>query len=204
MRRDFDSVLVANRGEIACRILRTVRDAGLRGIAIYSQADRTSPHVSMVEDALCIGPGPATDSYLSIDRVIEAARQSRAGAIHPGYGFLSENADFAQAVIDAGIVWIGPSPASIRLMGQKAAAKGHVERVGVPCLPGYHGTDQSPETLRAEANAIGYPIMVKASAGGGGRGMRLALDETGLDSAIESARSEAERAFGSIDLILER
>src|SRR6202022_1245475 len=161
-------------GEIACRIMRTAKHMGLRTVAVFSQADRNAMHVALADEAVCIGPPPAKDSYLNIPAIIAAAREARAEAVHPGYGFLSENADFAQACADAGLIFVGPSAETIRLMGSKSAAKARMESSGVPVVPGYHGDDQSIATLQAAADRIGYPVLVKASAGGGGRGMRIA------------------------------
>ncbi|MES2445264.1 MAG: biotin carboxylase N-terminal domain-containing protein, partial [Pseudomonadota bacterium] len=166
------SLLIANRGEIACRIIRTARTLGIRTIAVYSDADAGARHVREADEALHIGPPPARESYLLGDRIITAAQTSDAEAIHPGYGFLSENADFAQAVIDAGLIWVGPDPDSIRAMGLKDAAKARMIAAGVPVTPGYLGEDQSPARLQAEADAISYPVLIKAVAGGGGKGMR--------------------------------
>ncbi|MDJ0698869.1 MAG: acetyl-CoA carboxylase biotin carboxylase subunit [Woeseiaceae bacterium] len=200
----FESILIANRGEIACRIIRTAKSLGYRTIAVYSEADASAPHVALAHEAVGIGPAPVGQSYLSIGNVIGAATASGASAIHPGYGFLSENADFAAACVDSGISFIGPDAESIALMGNKAAAKRHMQHAGVPCLPGYHGEDQSDEALLAAAADVGYPLMVKAAAGGGGRGMRLVGDAQELDRALELARSESLGAFGSDELILER
>ena len=166
------SLLIANRGEIACRIIRTSRAMGVRTVAVYSDADARALHVRQADEAVHIGLSPAAESYLRGDRIIEAAKATGAEAIHPGYGFLSENADFAQAVIDAGLVWVGPNPGSIRAMGLKDAAKKLMQNAGVPVTPGYMGEDQSPERLFKEAEAIGWPVLIKAVAGGGGKGMR--------------------------------
>src|ERR671919_395157 len=166
------SLLIANRGEIACRIIRTARRLGVRTVAVYSDADAKALHVRMADEAVHIGPSPAAESYLRGEKIIAAAKAAGAEAIHPGYGFLSENADFAQAVIDAGLIWVGPKPASIRAMGLKDAAKKLMAQAGVPVTPGYLGEDQSPERLAREAEAIGYPVLIKAVAGGGGKGMR--------------------------------
>lgn len=202
--RPFNSLLVANRGEIALRITRTARRLGLRVVAVYSDADADAPHVRQADQAVHIGgPAPA-DSYLSIRALIQAARDSGAQAVHPGYGFLSESADFAQAVQDAGLVWVGPSPAAIRAMGDKARARQLMRVAGVPCIDGYDGDDQSDAMLRQQAADIGYPVMVKATAGGGGRGMRLVHTPDTLDAALASARSEALVAFGRATLLLER
>ncbi len=200
----FSSVLVANRGEIACRILRTARAMDYHTVAVYTDVDAQAPHVHAADEAVRIGAGPVAESYLSIDRIIAAARASGAGAIHPGYGFLSENAAFARACRDAGFVFIGPSPDAIEIMGNKADAKRRMLEAGVPCVPGYHGGAQDDATLEAEAASIGLPLMVKAAAGGGGRGMRLVRGTGELKVAIRQARSEALQAFGSGELILEK
>jgi geranyl-CoA carboxylase alpha subunit len=204
MTQGFNKVLVANRGEIAVRVINGARRAGYRTVAVYSEADRDAPHVALADEAVCIGPAPAAESYLVIDRIIDAARRSGAGAIHPGYGFLSERDDFAQAVVEAGLTFIGPDAASIRAMGNKSASKRLMLDAGVPCVPGYQGDDQSDETLRAEALRIGLPMMVKAAAGGGGRGMRRVDDAASLEESIRSARSEAQNAFGDGQLLIEK
>jgi len=198
------TILIANRGEIACRIMRTVRDMGLRSVAVYSDADRDAPHVKLADQAVPIGPAPVGESYLVIKKIIEAAKTSGADAIHPGYGFLSENAGFAKACADAGIIFIGPSPDAIALMGDKAVAKRRMITAGVPCVPGYQGEAQDDATLMKEGKAVGFPLMVKAAAGGGGRGMRLVNEAKDLPVALNEARSEALNAFGSDVLILER
>jgi geranyl-CoA carboxylase alpha subunit len=200
----FDSLLVANRGEIAVRVLRTARELGLRTVAVYSEADAGAPHVGAADEAVCIGPAPVAESYLSMERILEAARASGAQAIHPGYGFLSENADFARACEEAGLVFVGPGAEAIDLMGNKAAAKRRMIEAGVPCVPGYEGADQSEAAFVAAAERIGFPVMVKAAAGGGGRGMRLVTKAADLPAALRLARSEAESAFGSGELILEK
>ena len=200
----FTSLLVANRGEIAVRIIRTAKALGLRTVAVYSKADVAAPHVQLADKAVCIGPAPVGESYLVAEKAIAAARESGAEAIHPGYGFLSENADFAAAVEAAGLTFVGPSPEAIDLMGNKAAAKRRMIAAGVPCVPGYEGEDQSDNVLIAEGVKIGFPVMVKAAAGGGGRGMRLVENLDDLPNAIETARSEALNAFGSGQLILEK
>ena len=197
-------ILIANRGEIACRVMRTAKQLGIQTVAVYSQADAGAPHVAMADQAVLIGPGPVGQSYLVAEKILQAAAQSGADAIHPGYGFLSENADFAKAVEKAGLTFIGPTGESIDLMGNKAAAKRSMIEANVPCVPGYEGKDQSDEVLIAEGEKIGYPIMVKAAAGGGGRGMRLVEKSADLANAITAARSEAENAFGSGELILEK
>ncbi len=200
----FDKVLIANRGEIAVRIIRGCQRMGYRTVAVYSEADRDAPHVALADEAICIGPAPAQESYLSIDKLIAAAQSSGAGAIHPGYGFLSERAAFAQAVQDAGLVFIGPDPQAIEAMGNKSASKIRMLAAGVPCVPGYQGDDQSDDTLATEAQKVGLPVMVKAAAGGGGRGMRLVHDAQDLLAAIQSARSEASNAFGDGQLLIEK
>jgi len=200
----INSVLVANRGEIACRVMRTAKEMGIRTIAVFSDADANAPHVKMANDAIHIGPALAADSYLNIESIISAATSAGADAIHPGYGFLSENAAFARACKDAGVIFIGPPPDAIEIMGDKAKAKRRMIDAGVPCVPGYQGEDQSDKTLIKAVKDIGFPIMVKAAAGGGGRGMRLVETEADLPNALVTARSEAENAFGSGDLILEK
>ena len=200
----FSKVLVANRGEIAWRVMRTARAMGYRTVAVYSDADKDAPHVAFADEAVRIGPPPVGESYLSVDRILEAAHRSGADAIHPGYGFLSENDGFAAACEKAGIVFIGPPPAAIAAMGNKAAAKRRMIEARVPCVPGYQGPDQSDANLAAEARKIGLPVMVKAAAGGGGRGMRLVTADGDLLEAIRTARTEAESAFGSGELILEK
>lgn len=200
----FTSLLVANRGEIALRVMKTARANGLRCIAIYTDADRGAPHVAFADEAVRIGSGPVGDSYLSIPTVIEAAKSSGAEALHPGYGFLSENTEFARACADQGIVFIGPPAAAVELMGNKAAAKTRMIAAGVPCVPGYEGADQSPQTLAVEAEKIGYPLMIKAAAGGGGRGMRMVEVKAGFAAALALAKTEALNAFGSEEMILEK
>ena len=200
----FTTILVANRGEIACRVIRSAKALGLRTVAIYSEADAGALHVQSADKAICIGPADAKESYLSIDAVINAAKATGADAVHPGYGFLSENADFAKACADNGLVFIGPPAEAIAAMGNKAAAKQRMIAASVPCVPGYQGSDQSDATLVKESEKIGLPVMVKAAAGGGGRGMRLVHRAEDLPDAIRTARAEAENAFGSGELILEK
>ncbi|KZK99406.1 biotin carboxylase N-terminal domain-containing protein [Pseudovibrio sp. Ad26] len=200
----FDSVLVANRGEIARRVFRTARQKGYRSIAVYSEADATAPHVEDADIAACIGGATPADSYLNIEAILEAARKTGAQAVHPGYGFLAENAEFARACADAGLVFIGPPAEAIELMGSKRLSKLRMIEACVPCVPGYSGADQSTETLAAEAARIGVPLMIKASAGGGGRGLRLVEDLSGLEDKLAAAASEAENAFGNGELILEK
>ncbi|TVR18562.1 MAG: ATP-grasp domain-containing protein [Anaerolineaceae bacterium] len=195
-------ILIANRGEIACRIMRTCHDMGIATVAVYSDADADALHVSQAGEAVHIGASPATESYLNIPRIISAATRTGADAVHPGYGFLAENAEFAEAVIDAGLTWIGPSPDSIRAMGKKREAKLMLK--DVPLVPGYQGEDQRDETLSEAAEQIGYPVMVKASAGGGGKGMRRVDAPDELASALSIARREAAQAFADDTLILEK
>ena len=204
MARRFRKVLVANRGEIACRIIRSAHGKGYRTVAVYSEADVAALHVRLAHEAIAIGPAPAAQSYLSIDKIIDAAKQSGADAVHPGYGFLSENAGFAQACADAGLIFVGPSPEAIRVMGDKAEAKNRMIAAGVPCVPGYQDEDQSDARFTAEAARIGFPVMVKAAAGGGGRGMRLVQEAGALAGALRTARSEAKNAFSDDRLLLER
>ena len=200
----IQSLLIANRGEIACRIIRTAREMGIRTVAVYSDADAQALHVRQADEAVHIGPSPARESYLVGDKIIAAAKATGAEAIHPGYGFLSENAEFAQAVIDTGLIWVGPNPDSIRAMGLKDAAKERMIAAGVPVTPGYLGEDQSPERLQAEADAIGYPVLIKAVAGGGGKGMRR-VDAAGdfLD-ALGSCKREAASSFGDDRVLIEK
>jgi geranyl-CoA carboxylase alpha subunit len=200
----FDKILVANRGEIACRVIRTAKALGYRTVAVFSDADADALHVKQADEAVRVGPPPARDSYLKIDAVLAAAKLSGADAVHPGYGFLSENAAFAEACVGAGLIFIGPPVAAIRAMGNKARAKTLMQDAGVRCVPGYEGTDQSDGAMLAEGQRIGFPLMVKAAAGGGGRGMRLVASADELANALARARSEAASAFGSDELILER
>ena len=200
----FSSLLIANRGEIACRIIRTARAMGIRTIAVNSDADARSAHVRAADAAVHIGASPARESYLQGDRIIRAALDSGAEAIHPGYGFLSENADFARAVIAAGLVWVGPRPESIEAMGLKDAAKALMQAAGVPVTPGYMGEDQSAERLRAEADAIGYPVLIKAVAGGGGKGMRRVDSADQFADSLESCRREAAASFGNAVVLIEK
>jgi 3-methylcrotonyl-CoA carboxylase alpha subunit len=202
--RRFRTLLIANRGEIACRVIRTARAMGLRTVAVYSEADRDAMHVAMADEAVLLGPARARDSYLDIERVIAAARQSGAEAVHPGYGFLSESADFAQACLDAGLVFVGPTAAMIRTMGSKSGSKMLMEEAGVPLVPGYHGEAQDEATLTKAADKIGFPVLVKASAGGGGRGMRVVSSAAELAGAIVSAKREAKAAFGDDRMLIEK
>ena len=200
----FNKILIANRGEIACRVMRTAKELGYRTVAVYSVADAGARHVQVADEAVCIGPAQVNQSYLVIDAIIAAAKKTGADAIHPGYGFLSENADFARACEAAGIVFIGPTVEAIHLMGSKRLSKIAMLAAGVPCIPGFEGAAQDEDTLIREAGRIGYPLMIKASAGGGGRGMRLVHEASELAEQIRTARSEAQNAFGSGELILER
>ena len=202
--REIRRILVANRGEMAVRIMRTVKRMGLQSVAVFSDADRHANHVRIADHGRHIGPAPASESYLSVPRILAAARDAGADAIHPGYGFLSENADFADACRAAGLVFIGPTPEAIRAMGSKSGAKALMAQAGVPLVPGYHGAEQSDEALQAAADAMGYPVLVKASAGGGGRGMRIVRGASELTEALASARREARAAFGDDRLLLER
>ncbi|MGB9116665.1 acetyl/propionyl/methylcrotonyl-CoA carboxylase subunit alpha [Bradyrhizobium sp.] len=202
--RRFRNLLIANRGEIAVRVIRTARAMGLRTVAVYSEADRDAMHVAMADEAVLLGPARARDSYLNIERVIEAARKSGAEAVHPGYGFLSESAEFAAACLDAGLVFVGPTAAMIRLMGSKSGSKLLMEQAGVPLVPGYHGENQDDATLAAAADKIGFPVLVKASAGGGGRGMRIVRSASELAPAVVSAKREAKAAFGDDRVLIEK
>ncbi|HEX6386681.1 MAG TPA: biotin carboxylase N-terminal domain-containing protein, partial [Anaerolineae bacterium] len=198
------SILIANRGEIACRIIRTCRRLGIRTVAVYSDADAGARHMRFADEAVHIGPPPAAESYLNISAILAAARRSDASAIHPGYGFLAENADFARACRKAGLLFIGPSVEAIKIMGNKHAAREVATGTGVPVIPGYGGVEQSDGCLLREAERIGFPLMVKAAAGGGGKGMRLVREPGQLSEALGAARREASQAFGSDELVLER
>ncbi|MEO9341083.1 acetyl/propionyl/methylcrotonyl-CoA carboxylase subunit alpha [Mesorhizobium sp. SB112] len=200
----FSRILIANRGEIACRIIRTVRKMGIRTVAVYSDADAKSLHVEMADEAVHIGPSPVSESYLRADRIIAAALETGAEAIHPGYGFLSENPDFVDAVEAAGLVFIGPSASSIRAMGLKDAAKRLMEKAGVPVVPGYHGEAQEIVILASKAREIGYPVLIKARAGGGGKGMRRVDDPNDFAEALSGARREAKAAFGDDRVLVEK
>ncbi|HUD91374.1 acetyl/propionyl/methylcrotonyl-CoA carboxylase subunit alpha [Sphingobium sp.] len=200
----IQSLLIANRGEIACRVIRTARRMGIRTVAVYSDADADALHVRSADEAVRIGPSPVRESYLVGERIIAAAKETGAQAIHPGYGFLSENAAFAQAVQDAGLIWVGPNPSSITAMGLKDAAKKLMQDAGVPTTPGYLGEDQSPERLKAEADAIGYPVLIKAVAGGGGKGMRKVDAEADFADALLSCQREAASSFGNDQVLLEK
>ncbi len=200
----FSKLLVANRGEIAVRVLRSARALGYATVAVYSEADADAPHVKLADEAVCLGPAPVAESYLDPQRLLQAAKSTGADAVHPGYGFLSENADFAQACVDAGLVFVGPPASAIALMGDKVRAKRRMIDAGVPTAPGYTGEDTSTATLLAKATQLGVPLLVKAVAGGGGRGMRKVTEPDQLASAIASAQSEAASAFGNGEVFLER
>jgi 3-methylcrotonyl-CoA carboxylase alpha subunit len=200
----FNKLLIANRGEIACRIIRTARRLGLRTVAVYSDADAGAMHVQMADEAVHIGGSAPADSYLRGDVIIAAAQATGAGAIHPGYGFLSENPEFVDAVIAAGLIFVGPSADAIRAMGLKDAAKARMADAGVPVVPGYHGADQSPDVLASEAAKTGYPVMIKAVAGGGGKGMRIVDTPDGFPDALKSCQAEARSAFGNDAVLIEK
>ncbi|MGA7712799.1 MAG: acetyl-CoA carboxylase biotin carboxylase subunit [Rhizomicrobium sp.] len=200
----FQTLLIANRGEIACRILRTARAMGLSTVTVYSEADTNAAHVVLADRAVCIGPPPVRDSYLRAEAILAAARATGAQAVHPGYGFLSENADFAEACADAGLIFVGPPPAAIRAMGLKDRAKALMEKAGVPVVPGYHGADQSNAMLKSAADKIGYPVLIKAAAGGGGKGMRRVERAEEFMAALESARREAKSAFANDSVLIEK
>ncbi|WP_207063589.1 acetyl/propionyl/methylcrotonyl-CoA carboxylase subunit alpha [Motiliproteus sp. SC1-56] len=200
----FEKILIANRGEIACRIIQTAHRLGVKCVAVYSEADRNARHVALADEAFLLGPAPSRESYLRVDKIIEVAKQSGAQAVHPGYGFLSENADFARALEAAGITFIGPPVGAIEAMGSKSAAKQIMEKAGVPLVPGYHGDDQRKELIKREADRCGYPVLLKAVAGGGGKGMRVVWNEKEFDEAFEAARREGESSFGNGDLLVEK
>ena len=200
----FDRILIANRGEIACRIIETAARLGVATVAVYSEADRGARHAAMADEARAVGPAPARDSYLRADRIIEAARRSGAQAIHPGYGFLAENAAFADACAEAGLVFVGPPASAIRSLGAKDVAKALMAEAGVPIVPGYHGRDQRAATLARRAEALGYPVLVKPAAGGGGKGMHR-VDRAGdFAAALAAARRESRRAFASSRVLVEK
>jgi 3-methylcrotonyl-CoA carboxylase alpha subunit len=202
--RRFRTLLIANRGEIACRVIRTARAMGLRTVAVYSEADANALHVAEADEAVLIGPARARDSYLNIERILEAAKKTGAEAIHPGYGFLSESAEFAQACADAGLIFVGPTAEMITAMGSKSGSKALMEKAGVPLVPGFHGEAQDDATLAKAADKIGFPVLVKASAGGGGRGMRVVRSAVELAPAIVSAKREAKAAFGDDRMLIEK
>ncbi len=200
----FKKILIANRGEIACRVMTTARRMGIRTVAVYSDADAGSRHVAMADEAVRVGAAAATESYLRADRIIEAARSTGADAVHPGYGFLSENESFAQALVQANVTFIGPPPSAIRAMGSKSEAKKLMERAGVPLVPGYHGDEQEQDFLLAQANRIGYPVLIKASAGGGGKGMRVVTKRDEFVAALASCQREAKASFGDDHVLIEK
>jgi 3-methylcrotonyl-CoA carboxylase alpha subunit len=200
----FTKILIANRGEIACRVAATARRMGIQTVAVYSDADAQAKHVYACDQAIAIGASAPKDSYLRWEKIIAAALASGAQAIHPGYGFLSENDAFAQACADAGLVFIGPTPAAIRAMGLKAQSKQLMEKSGVPLVPGYHGENQEPALLQREADAIGYPVLIKASAGGGGKGMRTVEKSEDFASALASCKREASSSFGDDAVLIEK
>src|SRR6266478_5798065 len=191
----FKRILIANRGEIACRVIKTSRRLGIRTVAVFSEADADARHTRLADEAVLIGPPPARESYLDITRIIDAARKTGAEAIHPGYGFLAESENFAHACIENGIVFVGPPVEAIRAMGNKSAAKAIMQRAQVPLVPGYHGDEQDPAFLQAEADRIGYPVLIKASAGGGGKGMRIVTAAGAFAQALASCRREAKSSF---------
>ncbi|MGV3524064.1 MAG: acetyl-CoA carboxylase biotin carboxylase subunit [Candidatus Sericytochromatia bacterium] len=200
----FHKILIANRGEIAVRVIRACRELGIATVAVYSEADAEARHVRLADEAYCLGPAPAAESYLRQDKLLEVIAQTGADAVHPGYGFLSENADFARALAAQGVALIGPSPEAMTLMGSKIASKATMDAAGVPTVPGYYGDDQTPETLQTKALEIGFPLLVKASAGGGGKGMRVVRSADELPEALAGARREALGAFGDDAVFLER
>ena len=200
----FSKILIANRGEIACRVAATARRLGVRAVAVYSDADAHARHVSLCDEAVRLGPAPARDSYLRGERIVEIARALGAEAIHPGYGFLSENEEFAEACAKAGIAFIGPPPAAIRAMGSKSEAKALMEQARVPLVPGYHGAAQDPALLQRESDRIGYPVLIKASAGGGGKGMRVVREPGEFAAALASCQREAAASFGDDRVLVEK
>jgi 3-methylcrotonyl-CoA carboxylase alpha subunit len=200
----FDTLLIANRGEIACRVMRTARRMGLKTVAVYSDADANARHVREADEAVRLGPAAARESYLKVDAVIEAAKRTGSGAIHPGYGFLSENGAFVNALDAAGITFVGPPASAIAAMGDKSSAKARMHNAGVPLVPGYHGDDQDDDLLRGEADKIGYPVMLKASAGGGGKGMRVVESTEAFQAALDGCRRESKAAFGDDRMLIEK
>ncbi|XP_013148387.1 PREDICTED: methylcrotonoyl-CoA carboxylase subunit alpha, mitochondrial [Papilio polytes] len=202
--RNIDKVLIANRGEIACRVMRTAKKLGIRTVAVYSDADKDAMHVEMADEAYHIGPAPSAQSYLNANKILEIAKKSNSQAIHPGYGFLSENVEFCEKCANEGVIFIGPPPSAIRDMGIKSTSKAIMSSAGVPIVKGYHGEDQSIERLKAEANKIGFPLMIKAVRGGGGKGMRIAMTEDEFLSQLESAKRESLKSFGDESMLLEQ
>ncbi|HCR94856.1 MAG TPA: methylcrotonoyl-CoA carboxylase, partial [Oceanicaulis sp.] len=197
-------LLIANRGEIACRVMRTAHRLGIATVAVYSEADAEAPHVRMADEAVLLGPAPARESYLKADLILKAAKDTGADAIHPGYGFLSENAEFARACAKAGVTFVGPSAEAIEAMGLKDRAKKLMEEAGVPVVPGYHGDTQDAGFLAEQAESIGYPVLIKAVAGGGGKGMRLVEDPKDFNDALASAQGEATTSFGNPAVLIEK
>ncbi|KAF8600909.1 hypothetical protein BDV93DRAFT_496401 [Ceratobasidium sp. AG-I] len=200
----FDKILIANRGEIACRVIRTARKLGVKTVAVYSEVDRDALHVKMADEAYCIGPAPSSESYLRMDKIIDVAKRSGAQAVHPGYGFLSENAIFAQQLADAGLTFIGPPASAIIAMASKSESKDIMTRAGVPCVPGYHGSDQAPDKLLSEAKSIGFPVLIKAVLGGGGKGMKIVYEASEFEDALASAQREATKSFGDSRVLVEK
>ncbi len=200
----FNKILIANRGEIACRVIKTARRMGIRTVAVYSDADANARHVRLADEAVLLGPAAARESYLVAEKIVEACRRTGAQAVHPGYGFLSENADFAEALAANGIAFIGPPASAIRAMGSKSEAKKLMGNAGVPLTPGYHGDDQTPALLHREADAIGYPVLIKAAAGGGGKGMRLVDRSEDFSDALGSCKREAISSFGNDHVLIEK
>ncbi|HVL76130.1 MAG TPA: biotin carboxylase N-terminal domain-containing protein, partial [Noviherbaspirillum sp.] len=200
----FTKILIANRGEIACRVAATAHRLGVKTVAVYSEADANAKHVAVCDESVLIGPAPAKESYLRADKIIEVARATGAQAIHPGYGFLSENEDFAEACAKAGIAFIGPPASAIRAMGSKSAAKALMEKANVPLVPGYHGDTQDADFLQEQADKIGYPVLLKASAGGGGKGMRIVEKSADFKAALESCKREAINSFGDDKVLVEK
>src|SRR5690554_940001 len=200
----LQKLLIANRGEIACRIIRTARELGIRTVAVYSDADRHAQHVQLADESVHIGPPPSSESYLVLDKIIAAAKLTGADAIHPGYGFLSENEDFADACASNNIIFVGPPTSAIAAMGSKSAAKAIMSEAGVPLVPGYHGSDQSLATLRSEAEQIGFPVLLKAAYGGGGKGMRIVENAKQFEEAFNSAKREAQASFGNDKMLVEK
>eukprot|EP00126_Sphaerothecum_destruens_P012835 Sdes_comp21971_c0_seq1m20516 len=200
----FSKILIANRGEIACRIMKTAKEMGIKCVAVYSEADSKTMHVEMADEAYCIGPAPSRDSYLQMNKIIEIAHQTGAEAIHPGYGFLSENSEFAKLCAFNNIEFIGPPASAIEQMGSKSASKRIMEAAGVPVVGGYHGEDQSLDVLKSEAAKIGYPVMIKAVLGGGGKGMKIAEKEADFEEMLNSARREALKSFGDDRVLIEK
>lgn len=204
MSKQFKKIMIANRGEIALRVLRTCRELGIATVTLYTDEESTLPHANAGDESVCLGSGALKDTYLNQDRLVGIAKELGVDAIHPGYGFLSENASFCRKVTAAGIKFIGPSPESMTLMGDKTGSKRKMEEIGVPLIPGYHGDDQSPDLLKKEAAKIGYPVLIKASAGGGGKGMRVVDKESEFNEALEAAKREAMNAFGDDRVLVEK